>query len=194
MLPENVFVPVSVVIPLPVLINPPVPDITPPKLEDVWSPPAVSVPPPSVTFPVPAREPMLVVNPAVLKTAPVAMLTRDADGPEAALPSASVPPLMSVLPLNEFAPLRVSVPVPVLVMPPVPPMEPLKVVDVFSPPAVRRTEPSEMVPAPANEPMVSLKLLRSSVVPADMVTAVVAGRLFKAPTRNVPALMVVVPV
>jgi hypothetical protein len=46
-------------VPVPVLVRPPVPEITPEKVVLVLLPPAVSVAEPSVTPPAPASEPMV---------------------------------------------------------------------------------------------------------------------------------------
>ena len=46
----------------------------------------------------------------------------------------------------------------------------LPVVLVFAPPDVRFPVPIEMLPAPAMEPTVSLKLLRSKVAPVETLT------------------------
>ena len=85
-------------------------------------------------------------------------------------------------------------PVPAFVTPPVPERAPLNVVAVLFPPVVMRPEPRRTLPAPASEPMVSLKLLKSSVAPLATVTAVALESVSFTPRRSVPALMVVAPV
>ena len=68
---------------------------------------------------------------------------------------------------------------------------------MLSPPAVRVTEPPApvvTVPAPASEPMVSLKPLRSNVAPKATVTALLAPNALFTPNRMVPALIAVAPV
>ena len=79
-----------------------------------------------------------------------------------------------------MAPVRVIVPLPVFVKPPVPVllMTPENAVDVLLPPAMSTGVPAPSVtePAPASEPIVSVKPPRSSVPGAAMVTAVVFGR------------------
>ena len=87
-----------------------------------------------------------------------------------------------------------SVPVPFLVKPPVPVTTPLNVVSVLLPPPVSRPEPSEIVPAPANEPTMSSNVARLSVASALTLTADVSAILFAAPSASVPAETVVVPV
>ena len=68
--------PSSVIVPVPVLVSPPVPDITPEKVVLVSLPPVVSVAEPSVTLPAPASEPIALlkllrasVAPALTETA-----------------------------------------------------------------------------------------------------------------------------
>ena len=73
---------------------------------------------------------------------------------------------------------------------------PEKNVDVLSPPAVSVREPAAplvTVPPPDNEPIVSVKLLRSYVAPVATVTALVSGMTLMAPSRKVPALILVAP-
>ena len=98
-LPESILVPVSFMLPTPDFTSPPVPERTPENVDAVPSPPALSVPAPSVTLPAPASEPMVALNPATLNVAPLATFTRDADGLAAATPRVSVPTFTSVLPL-----------------------------------------------------------------------------------------------
>ena len=192
--PENKFAPVIVSVPLPALVKPPVPETLPEKVDDVPSPPALSVPAPRVTLPAPASEPMPALKPATLKIAPPATVTRDDAGPDAALPSVTVPTFTFVAPLYEFVPPSVSVPVPFFVMPPIPPAVPVNEVEVLSPPAMSVPAPSKRFPAPASEPTVSVRSFRSSVAPEEMVTALAFGSVSVAPRRSVPALIVVVPV
>jgi len=87
-----------------------------------------------------------------------------------------------------------SVPAPILVRPPVPEIAPENVVLVLSLPVVNVPAPSVTEPAPASEPTVWLKLLRSKVPPAFTVSAPVGARLPPGPSCNVPALMIVPPV
>ena len=64
------------------------------------------------------------------------------------------------------------------------------------PPLVRVSAPGRLLvvlPAPASEPMVSLKPRRSKTAPALTVTALAAGTASALPSRSVPALMVVTP-
>ena len=66
--------------------------------------------------------------------------------------------------------------------------------DVLSPPAVNVPVPSVTLPAPASEPIVSLKLFRLKVAPPATVTALTSAIRLAAPSVSVPALMVVAPV
>ena len=91
-------------------------------------------------------------------------------------------------------PVKVRIPDPVLFKPPVPEMPPAKIVLELSPPAVSVAEPSVTLPSPASEPMVWLKLLRSSVAPAATVCALLAENAFVAPACSVPASTLVAPV
>ena len=60
-----------------------------------------------------------------------------------------------------------GVPVPTFASPPLPDIAPEKVVEVLSPPAVRIAARSSTLPAPASEPMVWFRLLRSRIAPAS---------------------------
>ena len=80
-----------------------------------------------------------------------------------------------------LGPDRVSVPVPILLRPPAPEIVPENVVLVLSLPVVSVAEPSVTEPAPASEPMVWLKLLRSRVAPLATVKAVKGENAFVAP-------------
>ena len=64
---------------------------------------------------------------------------------------------------------------------------------VLSPFVVSVAEPSATLPAPASEPMVWLKLLRSSVAPVPTVNALLDEKAFVAPPCSVPALTAVAP-
>ena len=83
---------------------------------------------------------------------------------------------------------------PALVNPPVPDRTPENVVEALSPPAVSVAVPNVILPAPAIEPAVSAKLLRLKTAPAATVMSDVAAMRFAAPSRSVPALMLVAPV
>ena len=85
-------------------------------------------------------------------------------------------------------------PVPVLVRPPVPEIAPEKVVLVLSLPVVSVAAPSVTLPAPASEPIVWLKPLKSSVAPDATVNALNGENAFAAPACSVPALTLVAPV
>ena len=67
--------PVSVSVPAPALVNPPVSEITPEKVVDDASPPAVSVPEPSVIDPAPAIEPTVSVMSFRSNVAPESTVT-----------------------------------------------------------------------------------------------------------------------
>ena len=84
-------------------------------------------------------------------------------------------------------------PAPTLVSPPMPDIVPANVVLVLSLPVVSVAEPSVTLPAPASEPMVWLKLARSSVAPPATVNALPADNAFAAPACSVPALTAVAP-
>ncbi len=92
-------VPLTVKTPLPVLVRPPVPLMTPEKLVEVLSPPVVSVPLPRVTLPAPASEPIVPLRLFRSKIAPLATLTAEADDTPPAAPRRSVPVLMVVAPV-----------------------------------------------------------------------------------------------
>ena len=62
--------PVSVKVPVPTFVKPPVPERTPEKVVEVLLPPAVRVPAPRVTLPAPASEPTVSGKPARSKVAP----------------------------------------------------------------------------------------------------------------------------
>src|SRR5690348_17047824 len=97
--------------PVPVLVNAPVPLITPENVVEVLLPPVVSVLAPSVTVPLPAREP--IVSSALSDSlAPEDTVT--AQESLMALPpvSESVPRLTVVPPAYVLAPLRVTPPEP----------------------------------------------------------------------------------
>ena len=94
-----------------------------------------------------------------------------------------------------FAPVKIIVPVPALVNPPLPLMTAALVVARLLPPAVSEPLPSVTVPAAvvASEPMVSLNPFRSNdALLAVMSTGVRSESRSFAPSRNVPALRVVV--
>ena len=85
-------------------------------------------------------------------------------------------------------------PLPLLArLPLLPDTMPLKVVLVSSPPVVSVALPSATLPAPANEPMLSLLPARLSVAPAATVMALASDRLSAAPLARVPAATVVAP-
>ena len=112
----------------------------------------------------------------------------------------SVAALVVVVPEYVLAPDKISVPVPVFVRATAPLpfwMMPENVVELLLPPAVRMTAPAALlvtVPAPASEPMTSLKPPRSNVAPAATVTALAEPIALVMPSRSVPALIAVAPV
>jgi hypothetical protein len=71
--------------------------------------------------------------------------------------------------------------------PPLPEMVPENLVLVLSLPVVSVAAPSVTAPAPASEPMVWLKLLRSSVAPLAIVNALNGDSALTAPACKVPA-------
>src|SRR6202011_3961198 len=91
-------------------------------------------------------------------------------------------------------PVSISVPLPILVRLPVPEIVPENVVLVLSLPVVSMAEPSVALPAPASEPMVWLKLLRSRGAPLAPVNALTGESALTAPACSVPALTDVAPV
>ncbi len=108
-------------------------------------------------------------------------------------PTRSVPSLTVVAPECVLAPESVNVPLPTLTSEPLPPIVPAKVVLLLSAPVDSVAPPSVTVPAPASEPMVWSKPLRSTVAPAAMVTALAAGKASAAPACSVPTLTMVAP-
>lgn len=92
-----------------------------------------------------------------------------------------------------MVPESVIVPVPAFVTPPVPETAPEKTVVVLSPPVVSVAAPSVTPPAPASEPIVWLKLLRSSVAPRATVWALPEENVLAAPACKVPAFTAVAP-
>ncbi len=93
--------PLSVKVPLPLFVRPPVPLMAPEKVVEVLSPPVFKVPLPSSTLPAPASEPMVLLKLFRSYVAPLATLTLSAEleGTPSALPSLKVPALMVVAPL-----------------------------------------------------------------------------------------------
>ena len=83
---------------------------------------------------------------------------------------------------------------PTLVRPPGPEITPENVVLVLSLPVVSVAEPSVTEPAPASDPMVWLKLLRSSVAPLATVKALNGENAFVAPACSAPTFTLVAPV
>jgi hypothetical protein len=90
--------------------------------------------------------------------------------------------------------LSTKVPLPTLVRPPVPEIVPSKDVLLLSLPVVSVALPSVTLPAPASEPIVWLKALRSSVAPEAIVKALIGAKTFAAPAGKVPASTSVAPV
>ncbi len=90
--------PASVSTPLPILVRPPLPEITPEKMVLVLSLPVVRVAEPSVTLPAPASEPMLWLKLARLSVAPAATVNALFCAKVFAAPACSVPALTKVLP------------------------------------------------------------------------------------------------
>jgi len=108
------------------MVTPPLPLMTPPKLEPTPFGARVSAFAPMFTVPPAPASPPRLCAPAAerSKVPPAASVTRPFAASEPPLPSASVPALMVVPPVYVLAPLSVSVPLPCLTRPPVPPMVP----------------------------------------------------------------------
>ncbi len=103
-----------------------------------------------------------------------------------------VPALIAVVPVYPAtAPDSVKVPVPIFVKPPLPFNSPLNAVLVLSVPVVNVCD-KVTVPAPAKEPMLCAKLLRSKV--PVTVKALALDSAFVAPACKTPALINVAPV
>ncbi len=151
--------------PVPALVSPPVPLITPEKVVDVLFPPVVRVPVPSVTLPTPAREPIVSAKLFRSKVAPPATTTALVLAMRLAAPSCKVPTLMVVAPVYELLPERVRVPAPFFVSPPVPLMTPL----IVSAPALFRE--SNPVPSATFPATVETVVDCNEIVPAVVVSA-----------------------
>src|ERR1700746_743293 len=89
----------------------------------------------------------------------------------------SLPPLAAGAPLYGLFPVGTSGPVRFVVSRPMPEIVPENFVLVLSLPVVNVPAPSVTDPAPASEPMVWLKPLRSKGPPAFTVSGPVGGRL-----------------
>src|SRR5262245_11903315 len=99
--------------------------MTPEYAVEVLSPPVVNVAAPRVTFPTPASDPIVWLNPPMLTTAPVFRVTALAADRTLAAPRASVPEATVVGPVFVLAPLSVTCWVPGLtVSGPLPEMAP----------------------------------------------------------------------
>ncbi len=121
--------PASVSVPVPDLVSPPVPLITPSKLVLLLSPPVARFAPSRTSAPEPAIEPTVSVAPLGrrISCAPMATLTALAS-PSACPPSAMrMPSSTFVAPLALLVPLMMSVPVPVLARSPRPVIAPVRV-------------------------------------------------------------------
>ena len=103
------------------------------------------------------------------------------------------PPFTTVAPVVVLFPLKVSSPTPSFVNPPVPVITPLKVV-LAAAMLFRFPLPMLIVPAPAIEPNVSLKLLIAKVAPPATDKLETSASRSAAPKVSVPSLMVVDPV
>ena len=179
--------------PEPDLVRPPDPDATPENVVVELSPPAVSVLPPLVTVPAPAREPMVssalsAKSPVPFSVTAAVVSPRDAPSTCRVAPSATVtaaeatepvtetvPALTVVAPVYKLVPDNVIVPEPDLVRPPDPDATPENVVFVVSP-AVSVRPPLVTVPAPAKEPMVSSAVVSVKLPEPFSVTAAVSTR------------------
>ena len=85
-------------VPLPVLVSPPVPEITPEKTVLVKSPPVVRAAAPSRTLPAPESEPMVWSKSARSSVAPAATFVALSGEKVPAAPACSVPWLTKVAP------------------------------------------------------------------------------------------------
>ena len=122
--PVKVLTPESRRLPVPAFTKLPVPDMTPEKVVEVLSPPALSWADPSVTLPAPAKEPTVSEKPARFQVVPEATETALPSGMTPAAPEASAPPVIATPPTKLLAPERVMVPLPCFVKAPVPDMTP----------------------------------------------------------------------
>ena len=103
------------------------------------------------------------------------------------------PPFTTVAPVVVLFPLKVSSPTPSFVNPPVPVITPLKV--LFAAVILFRFPlPMLIVPAPAIEPSVSLKLFIAKVAPPATDRLETSANRSAAPKVNVPSFTVVEPV
>ena len=103
------------------------------------------------------------------------------------------PPFTTVAPVVVLFPLKVSSPTPSFVNPPVPVITPLKTL-LGAAMLFRFPLPMLIVPAPAIEPSVSLKLLIAKVAPPATERLEASANRSAAPKVTVPSLMVVDPV
>ena len=196
--------PVSVKVPAPCLVKPPVELLITPSNWVLVALPVVKVPAPSVTLPPaappPARLPMVTLLPFRFSTA-AATLARLTllPTPNALVLAADKPPAFTlVAPVYRFAPLRVNVPAPCFVNPPIPLITPsnevLPALPEVSVPAPRVRLPP-VPPPPARLPMVRLLPFKSSATPTAFasVTSLPDPSAVVLPACRLPPLIAVAP-
>src|SRR3989344_1464675 len=200
-MPDNVNVPEPAFTTLPVSL------ITPEKVVDVLSPPAVNVPEPSVTLPLPASDPMLseISFKSNVPLAPTVMAVESDNLPEPL--NCNVPALIVVAPLYVFAAERINVPVSAFVNAFAPLIMPLKVnvpvllIVLLASKAI--VPESELVPVlvnavppfkvSASAPIATPAIFNAAPL-ATVVPAAVVPKAASLAALNVPTLIVVVPV
>ena len=179
--PLTVFAPERVCVPVPVLTSAPVPEMTPAKSVLLFAPPSVSVPLPSCTAPLPARLPIVALNPARFKVPVVVCVT-------AALPVvAPVSVIAAAFDTGPFTVPRIAAVAPALLLRP-PPSVP---VDVRALALVTRPE---IVPALARLALFSTAPARLPVVAIERLpwlTVVRPAKLFAPPSVSVPVPVLV---
>src|SRR3990167_4071485 len=145
--------------------------------------------------PPPAMEPTVSLKLLRSSTAPAtsAKLTALLSEITPAAPNCIVPALIVVAPVYVLAPDKVNTPLPAFVKLPVSLMTPENVVELASPPAVNVPEPSNTLPLPASEPIVSETSFKSKMPLAPTVTAVASGNRQLPLNCKVPPVTPVVP-
>ena len=183
--------------PVPILVIPPEPPITPANVVEPLLPPVVKRFTSSNTEvpATPASEPISSLA-FTSRTAPeVSRLTATVSSSAEPASSVRVPPETIALPVKVLTPDRVNVPVPVLVIPPEPLITPPNVVESLFPPVVRvlTSSNTEVPAAPASEP-ISSSAFTSRIAPdALRMTATVSSSAEPPSKASVPALTVTSP-
>ena len=194
MLPKYVFIPVRSSIPVPCLVNPPVPLIAPEYDVFALLPPTVNIPTPRETLPPkeppPDKEPIVWLKPFRSKSTPAvfARTTVEFTGKALPTPAWSVPPLTVVVPRYVlFIPANRNVPEPCFVRPPDPLIAPAYVELALLLPRLRVPVPRAIlppiVPPPDRAPIDWLKPFKSKPAPEvfAMTTTEFDGRAFATP-------------